>query len=150
MKSLLFQIFSNPPPSLSPPTPTTTAVSVVLFLGLNGWSHHILSDIMDLHMSSLVTLVPEGPLCVFYALRHQVYWGLTHNVFFCWYSDLISHAQRHTAHSGVSWMTHTYKYIFTYIFMCSQQLYLLPWMNNSMILKIYFPQCFFFSKIIHL
>ena len=34
--------------------------------------------------------------------------------------------------------------------MCSQQLSLLHWMNNSLISKIYFPQCLFFSKIIHL
>ena len=34
--------------------------------------------------------------------------------------------------------------------MCSQQLSLLRWMNNSLISKIYYPQCLFFSKIIHL
>ena len=36
-----------------------------------------------------------GPWCVFYATRHQVYWGLTHNVVFYWYSDLISHTHKH-------------------------------------------------------
>ena len=90
----LFQILSNLPPSLSSPTPTLTALSVVLFLWLNGWSHHIycatLFNVMELHMSSLGNLVPEGPWCMFYALRCQVYWSLTHMVF-CWYSDLISH-----------------------------------------------------------
>ena len=38
---------------------------------------------MDLYMLSLVTLVSEGPCCVFYARRHQVYCGLTYNVVFC-------------------------------------------------------------------
>ena len=41
-------------------------------------------------MLSLGTLVPERPCYVFYATRHQVYWGLTHNVVFRWYSDLTS------------------------------------------------------------
>ena len=92
-----FQILSMPlsPTSLSPPTSTPPVLSIILFLWLNGWSYHIwcailLNDNMDLHMASLGTLVPEGPWCVFYALRHQVYWGLTHNVVFYWYSDLIS------------------------------------------------------------
>ena len=31
-----------------------------------------------------------------YATRHQVYWGLTYNVDFYWYSDLISHTHTHT------------------------------------------------------
>ena len=48
------------PSFLLPPTPTPTALSVVLLLWLNGWSHHtwcaiLLHDIMDLHMSSLGT-----------------------------------------------------------------------------------------------
>ena len=34
--------------------------------------------------------------------------------------------------------------------MCSQQLPLLFLINNSLISKIYFPICLFFSKIIHL
>ena len=45
---------------------------------LNGELHHILcavllNYIMDLHMSSLRTLVPEGSSCVFYVARSQVY-----------------------------------------------------------------------------
>ena len=74
-------------------------------------------------MSSLGNLVPEGPWCVFYATRSQVYWGLTYNVVFYWYSDLIS--QTHTAHSGASGLTHPYKCIFTPLAMCSKQLPLL-------------------------
>ena len=38
---------------------------------------------MDLHTSSLGTLVSEGPNCAFYARRHQVYSGLANNVVFC-------------------------------------------------------------------
>ena len=147
----------SPPPFLSP--------SVVLFFCLNGWSRRIwcaslLNDIMDLHISSLNTIVPEGPWCVFYATRYQAYWGLTHNLVFCSCSDLISHihthththtyTHTHTTHSGASRMTHRYKYLFTPPVMCSQQFPLLQWRNNSLISKIYFPQCLFFSKIIHL
>ena len=74
---------------------------VVLFLLVNCWLSHIrcanlLNGILGLHMLILSTLVPEGPCCVFYATRRQVYWGMTHNVAFCWYSILISHAQKHT------------------------------------------------------
>ena len=85
--------------------PPPTVPSVNLFLWLNGWSCHIrcvilLNDNMDLHMSSLGTLVPEEPWCVFYATRRQVYWGLAHVVFYS-YSDLISHTQthKHTQHT---------------------------------------------------
>ena len=102
----------------------------VLFHWLNGWSRHIwyailLNDNMDLQISSLGTLVPKGPWCVFYATRRQVYWGLTHMFFtgtLIWY---YTH-------------THTHTHIFTPPFMCSQQLHL----------KIYFPQGIFFPKII--
>ena len=65
------------PTSLSPPAPAPTVFSVVMFLWLNGWSHHIwcailLNDNMDLYMSSLGTLVQEGLWCVFHATRRQV------------------------------------------------------------------------------
>ena len=30
---------------------------------------------MDLHLLSVGTLVLEGPWCVFYAIKWQVYWG---------------------------------------------------------------------------
>ena len=116
------------PCHLQPPFPTV--LSVVLFLWLNGWSRHIwcailLNDDMDLHMSSYGTLVPEGPWCVFYAIRHQVYWSLTHNVVLYWFSDLISHTKIQRAHSGAGRLTHPYTYIFTPLVMCLQQLPLL-------------------------
>ena len=155
----LFTNFVQSPPCLLPcqlqPPPS------LLFLWLTGWSRHIwcailLNYMMDLHMFSLCTLAPEGPWCVFYATRHQVYWALTNNVVFCWYSNLISHTYthkdtlRHTAHWESSRLTHPYKYLFTPRFMCSRQLSLLPWMNNSQISKNYFLRCLFFSAIIHL
>ena len=110
--------------SLLRPPPTPTVLSAVLFVWLNKWSHHIwcavfLPDNMDLHMSSLGTLVPERPWCVFYAIRHLNITGTL-----IWY-----HSQTHTAHSGTSTLTSTltdpYKYKFTPPVMCSCQLPLL-------------------------
>ena len=51
----------------------------------------LLNDSMVLHMKSLSTLVLERSSCVFYAKTPQVYWrqGLTHNLLFCWCSDLM-------------------------------------------------------------
>ena len=97
-----FQIFSNFPPFLVASHLNPFALFVVLFLSVNGWLCHVwcanlLNVILCLHMLSLSTLVPEGPCCVFYATRHQVYWGMTHNVVFCWYSDLISHTNTSNA-----------------------------------------------------
>ena len=66
----------------------------------------LLNDIMDLYMPSRNTLVPEGPCCVFYATRFQVYWRLTINVVFCYYPDLIS--QRQTAPTGPNRLAHPY------------------------------------------
>ena len=52
---------------------------------------------MDLHMSSVATLVPDGSWCVFYATSRKVYWGLKHNIFFAgpliWYH---THTHTHT------------------------------------------------------
>ena len=107
---------------------------------------------MDLvRMSSLGALVPEGPWHVFYATRYQVYWGLTCNVVFYWYSDLILHTHTHThtntcrAHSGASRLTHPCKYKFTPPVMCSSYLYYIKW-NHSLISKIYFPVSFLFKN----
>ena len=55
---------------------------------------------MDLPMSSLSTLVPKGPCCVYYATRCQVYGGLTHNVVFFFDSTLVwYHTHTHTHHT---------------------------------------------------
>ena len=138
-----FFVASNPQPHSS----LSCLVSLVEWVIVP----HLMCYFNDI-MSSPDILVPEEPWCVIFATRCQVYWGLTHNVLFFWYSDLISqhkHIQTHTVHSGVSRLKHTYKYIFTPPLMCSQQLSLLHWMNNLSISKIYFPQHLFFSKIIH-
>ena len=71
---VLFQILSTPSPtSLSPPIPTSNphlhcsfCFNVSLPEWVMGWSYHIwcailLNDNVDLHMSSLGSLVPEGP-----------------------------------------------------------------------------------------
>ena len=83
----LFWNFVQPHPLPCLLQPHSHCSSVVLFLWQNEWSRHtwcaiLLNDNTDLHMSSLGTLVPEGPWCVFYVTRRQVYWGLTHNVVF--------------------------------------------------------------------
>ena len=44
------------------------------------WCAILVNDNLDLHMLTLGSLVPEGPWCVFYAIRHQVYWGLTQTI----------------------------------------------------------------------
>ena len=125
--------FSNfvEPPSLtflSPPTPNPRC-SFCCPVSLAEWviMLHLMCNFngsMDLHMSSLGILVPEGPWYVFFATRCQGYWSLTHNVDFYWYSDLIWHThtntQAHTPDSGSSRLTHPYKYIFTPPVMCSQ------------------------------
>ena len=103
---------------------------------------------------SLDILVPEGPWCVFSATRHQIYWGLTCNMFFligihsmqgfCWYSDLILHRYKQThihtkSSSTLRWQlpdTPMEIYIFTPPVMCSQHL------------KFTFDNVFF-SKIIN-
>ena len=141
-----FPVASNP----------TAAHSVVLFLWLNGWSRHIwfatfLNDIMDVQMLSLrilmhvlcnkvSTLLRSDTWCRFLLV---LWFDITH-------TNKHKHIQRHKTHLGASRPMHPCKYIFTPTVICSQQLSLLHWMNNSLISKIYFPQCLFFSKIVHL
>ena len=60
-------------------------------------------------MSSLGTIVPEGPCFVFYATRHQVYRGLTHCSFLLVIQFDITHTQRLTAHTEANSLTHPYK-----------------------------------------
>ena len=76
----------------------STALFVALFLWLIGWFCHIWcvvlpNDITYLHMYVKPWyLSTEAPCCVFYATRHQVYWGQACNL----YCDLISHVHLHT------------------------------------------------------
>ena len=76
---------------LQPPPPLLFLLSCFF-----GWMGDRPTFDVLLHMLSLDTLVPVGPCCLFYATRHQVYRGLTHNIVFWWYSDLLSHTQTHT------------------------------------------------------
>ena len=132
--------------NLHPPLPF-----FALFLSLNGWLHNIwcvalLNDIMDRHMSSFGTIVPEGPSCVFHATRYQVYW----HIMWFFASTLIWHltdTQRHTADSGANRLI--YKLIPPV--MCWQQLCVLHWIYNLLMsIFIYFPRCLCFLKITHL
>ena len=156
-----FSTFVHPPPLF----PTLTAVSVVLFLWLNGWSCHIWytvlrNEIVDLQMFSLATLVPDL-MCVLYNrpwCMFQDYWGLTHYVVFCWYSDLISQTQKHTnththtqrctTHSGASRLTQPYIYLHHLLCAHSSYLYYTEWIIHGY-QKFTFHNVFF-SKIIHL
>ena len=127
----LYIVYPPPPsfPNFAQPTPLPISHFPVTswFPSLSGdiWCAILLNHNMGLHMLSLVIFSPDGPWCVFHATRHQVYWGLTHNVAFYWVYITHTNTQMHTAHSGVGRLTHSYKYIFTPPVMCSQQLPLL-------------------------
>ena len=73
-----------PPPlcHLQPPPQLFFLLSCFLAESQHIWCAILHNDNMDLNMSSLGTLVPEEPWCMFYATRCQVYWGLTHSVVF--------------------------------------------------------------------
>ena len=128
------------PTSLSPPNPTPTILSAVLFLWLNRrsrliWCAILLNDNMDLNMLSLGKLVPEGPWCTFYATRRQVYWGLTHNGIFHWYSDLILHTHEHTNTQhllgSAHWHTHIDIYLRHLLRAHSSYIYRIKWLNEK-------------------
>ena len=127
---------------------------------------YLMIDIMHLHMSRLGTLMPEG-LDVCFVQQGVKSTEVWHMWFFpgtlIWYytqtnkqtnkqtnTHTHTHTERHTTHSGASRLTHSYKYIFTPPFICSQQLSVLYWIDNSLINKNSFPRCLFFSTIIHL
>ena len=56
--------------------------------------------------------------------KGSVYLGLTHGMFFCNYSDLLSnthpptHKQRHTIHTGINRLTHTCIYYMLTAYVC--------------------------------
>ena len=141
-----FRKFCLPPhpPFLSSPTFTPTDLSIALLLWLNGWLRNIwcsiyLYDIMDLHISNFGNLVPEGRWCVFYALRRQIYWGLTHNMVFWWCFDLISHTQTHThTHTNTQhtkgpadWHTNTNIYLHQLLCTHSSYLHYTEWIIQN-------------------
>ena len=123
LSPLFVKILSNSP-CLQPLTPNPKYL-FLLFVSLGEWviAPHLMCyftliwlDIMDLHMSSLGTLVPEGPCCVFYATRYQVYWNLIPCVFFA--STLICyHTQTHKdiSHSGTKRLTHPHRYVLSFV-----------------------------------
>ena len=114
--------------SLSPPTSTSTVLLVVLFLWLNVWSHHIWCAIL---LNDNMVLVPEGPWCVFYAARRQVYWGLTHIVVFLLVLRFdITNAQTHYTQGPLDW--HTHQNVYLYHLLCAQMsyLYYIKWLNK--------------------
>ena len=85
----LYIVYPPPPFSnFAQPTPLPISHFPVTsrFPSLSGdiWCAILLNHNMGLHMLSLVIFSPDGPWCVFHATRHQVYWGLTHNVAFYW------------------------------------------------------------------
>ena len=135
------QFFSNPPSpltSLSPPTPTLTVFSAVLFLWLNGWPNQIwcailFNDNMDLHMSSFGTLVPKGPWCVFYATRCQVYCSLTKCSFLpvLWLDSTHTHKHIQYIQGPVDWHTHIHIYLHHYLLCAhSSYFYYIKWLNE--------------------
>ena len=112
----------------SPKPPPEMAIAIVLFLWLNGWSRHIWCAILlnGIWIYTCRALIPsyqkDLDVC-FFATRRKVYWGLTHNLFFCWYSALISHRHRNTKHSEgwVDWHTHINTYLHHQFTLFTQQ-----------------------------
>ena len=95
---------TNPPP---PPTPLPCHLQpplhcfIVLCLWLNGWSCHIwcaiLLNNMNLHMSSLGTLVPQGPtlMCALYNNRtHSLRSDTCGSLLVLWFA--ITHTHKYT------------------------------------------------------
>ena len=116
-------------------SPTST-IFVALLLSVNVWSYHIwyvilLNDMTDKHLLSLDILVPfmqQVIKCVV---------GLTQMTWFLlalWFD--ITHTQTNNiVHKRTNRLTH--KYILTSSVMCSQQLPVSHWINQSLISKIY-------------
>ena len=109
------------------PQPLTSLLFLLpCFFGWNsmGWmsdraTFDVLHYLMVLYTCQ--TLVPERPCCVFYATRHQVYWGLTNNVVFLlvlWLDATHSHTKKDRQHTQGprDWHTHIYIHIYIYIY----------------------------------
>ena len=123
-----FSKFVQPPLTLSVLTPTNHCSFFGWMLCLNGWSPILYNNIMDLQMTSLGTLVPEGPSCVFYATNLGV---LIHNVFFCWYliwyhthtcTNTLTHKDTQRSLGPVD--LHTHKNIYLHHLLCAHRSYL--------------------------
>ena len=142
----LFQILSNSPLSL--PTPTPIALSVVLFLDWMGdhtmGEHYFVSwyyrsTHLWIHLSTRRTL-----MCVLCNKASSLLRSSTCDFLLVLWFD-ITHTQIQTQHTQgpVHWHTHINTYLHHLLFVHSSYLYYTEW-------KIYFPQCLFFSNIIHL
>ena len=105
----------------APPTFWSSLAPLPLFFLLScffGWvGDHTFDELSYLMMIWIYTcwaLVPyyqkDLDVCFMQQVRGQVYWGLTCDVVFYWYSDLISHTnkQTNTQHTQgpVGWHTH--------------------------------------------
>ena len=130
-------LFSNfvqsPPPTyLLPPNPTPNIFSVVLFLWLNGWSHHIwcaflLNDNMNLHILSLGTLVPKGPWCMLCNKASSLLRSDTCGFYSTpiWYHK---HTNTHNTLRG-HWQTHINIYLHHLLCAQNNYLYYIKWLN---------------------
>ena len=93
----------------------------------------LLNDIMD----TLVPLYHKGISVCFMHQDLSLLSSNTWHVLVPWF-DITHRQTRNTTHTGGNRLTHTYKYIPT--IMCSQQLSVLHFMNNSLISKFYFTE----------
>ena len=86
---------------------------------------------MELNLSSLGTLVPARPCCLFYETRHQIYWksNLDHIVFasILWCKTHKQIKLKTNRDQSIDW---THIKILTLPFMCTQKLPVLYWINN--------------------
>ena len=83
--------------------------------------------------------------------RHQIYWGLTHNVVFFLvplFDITHTHTHKDTQHTQNISLKHSYKYILTPSAMRSQQLCVLHWIIHWY--QKFAFQCLYLKKITHL
>ena len=111
---------------------TTPSLCYFLPCFFGTWYVVLFSNIMDLNLLSLGTLVLAGPWYVFYGTKSPIYyWFDTDDLIFAtamtWYHK---HWQTNTENTGTNTFTHIYKYIFKPPVMCPHQLPILHWMNN--------------------
>ena len=111
---------------------TTPSLCYFLPCFFGTWYVVLFSNIMDLNLLSLGTLVQAGPWYVFYGTKSPIYyWFDTDDLIFAtamtWYHK---HWQTNTGNTGTNTFTHIYKYTFTPPVMCPHQLPILHWMNN--------------------